>query len=98
MMHSTFFGYNIFNDRIQKLHTDRTIVEKLILLGNSIFNQRPAETFVTLAVYVIAHILDKKRKSAETLTELFEAAPAGNEWLGYNRFFESNIRRTGDFS
>ena len=26
------------------------------------------------------------------------AAPAGNEWLGYNRFFESNIRRTGDFS
>ena len=34
----------------------------------------------------------------ETLTELFDAAPAGNEWLGYNRFFESNIRRTGDFS
>ena len=40
---------------------------------------------------------DNADAKMETLTELFDAAPAGNEWLGYNRFFESNIRRTGDF-
>ena len=41
---------------------------------------------------------DNADAKMETLTELFDAAPAGNEWIGYNRFFESNIRRTGDFS
>ena len=29
----------------------------------------------------------------QTLTELFKGKE-GNEWLGYNRLFESNIRRT----
>ena len=47
---------------------------------------------------VALNLADNADAKMETLTELFEAAPAGNEWLGYNRFFESNIRRTGDFS
>ena len=47
---------------------------------------------------VALNLADNADAKMETLTELFDAAPAGNEWLGYNRFFESNIRRTGDFS
>ena len=30
----------------------------------------------------------------ETFTELFDNAKDPNEWLGYNRLFESNIRKT----
>ena len=47
---------------------------------------------------VALNLADNADAKMETLTELFDAAPAGNEWIGYNRFFESNIRRTGDFS
>ena len=47
---------------------------------------------------VALNLADNADAKMETLTELFDAAPAGNEWLGYTRFFESNIRRTGDFS
>lgn len=33
----------------------------------------------------------------ETLRELFDSAPeGGSEWIGYNRLFESNIRKTTD--
>ena len=46
---------------------------------------------------VALNLADNADAKMETLTELFDAAPAGNEWIGYNRFFESNIRRTGDF-
>ena len=44
---------------------------------------------------VALNLADNADAKMETLTELFDAAPAGNEWIGYNRFFESNIRRTG---
>ena len=47
---------------------------------------------------VALNLADNADAKMETLTELFDAAPAGNEWIGYNRFFESNIRRTGEFS
>lgn len=32
----------------------------------------------------------------ETLTEIFHADKGKKEWLGFNRLFESNLRRTGD--
>ena len=31
----------------------------------------------------------------ETFKEAFQANPDNNDWLGYQKFFESNIRRTG---
>ncbi|MCD8151509.1 MAG: HD domain-containing protein [Clostridiales bacterium] len=39
---------------------------------------------------------DNADAKMETMKEALSAAPAGNlEWQGYNRLFESNIRRTG---
>lgn len=35
---------------------------------------------------VALNLADNADAKMETLTELFDAAPAGNEWLGYNRF------------
>ncbi|MDD7740533.1 MAG: HD domain-containing protein [Fusicatenibacter sp.] len=49
-----------------------------------------------LAEAVALNLADNADAKMETLTELFESAPEENEWLGYNRFFESNIRRTGE--
>ncbi|MCI5648038.1 MAG: 3'-5' exoribonuclease YhaM family protein [Fusicatenibacter sp.] len=49
-----------------------------------------------LSEAVALNLADNADAKMETLTELFESAPQGAEWLGYNRFFESNIRRTGE--
>ena len=33
----------------------------------------------------------------ETLTEIFAADKSKKEWLGFNRIFESNLRKTGEW-
>lgn len=40
------------------------------------------------------HMADNTDAKLETLTELLENAGTENDWLGYNRLFETNIRRT----
>ncbi|MDO4617501.1 MAG: HD domain-containing protein [Lachnospiraceae bacterium] len=49
-----------------------------------------------LAEAVALNLADNTDAKMETLTELFEHADPHAEWLGYNRFFESNIRKTGE--
>ena len=40
------------------------------------------------------NMADNTDAKMETLKELFKSAGASQEWLGYNRLFESNIRRS----
>ncbi len=40
------------------------------------------------------HLADLTDSRMETMTELFENAGDNMDWLGYNRFIESNIRQT----
>lgn len=48
-----------------------------------------------LAEAVALNLADNTDAKMETLTELFDAAAGEQgEWIGYNRFFESNIRKT----
>lgn len=49
-----------------------------------------------LAEAVALNLADNTDARMETLTELFGAAGGKKEWLGYNRLFESNLRKTGD--
>ncbi len=50
-----------------------------------------------LAEAMALNLADNADAKMETLTELFESnSEASGDWLGYNRLFESNIRRTGD--
>ena len=49
-----------------------------------------------LAEAVALNLADNTDARMETLTEIFHADKGKKEWLGYNRFFESNLRRTGD--
>lgn len=49
-----------------------------------------------LAEAVALNLADNTDARMETLTEIFGAAGAKKEWLGYNRLFESNLRKTGD--
>ena len=49
-----------------------------------------------LAEAVALNLADNTDARMETLTEIFAADKGKKEWLGYNRLFESNIRRTGD--
>ena len=45
---------------------------------------------------VALNLADNTDARMETLTEIFAADKSKKEWLGYNRLFESNLRRTGD--
>ena len=45
---------------------------------------------------VALNLADNTDARMETLTEIFAADKGKKEWLGYNRLFESNLRRTGD--
>lgn len=40
------------------------------------------------------NLADNTDAMMETMTEFFAGAMDGSEWIGYNRLFESNIRRT----
>lgn len=42
---------------------------------------------------VALNFADNTDAKMQTFTELLKGAP-GNDWLGYNRLFESNVRRT----
>lgn len=49
-----------------------------------------------LAEAVALNLADNTDARMETLTEIFAGDKGKKEWLGYNRLFESNLRRTGD--
>ncbi len=49
-----------------------------------------------LAEAVALNLADSTDARMETLTEVFAADKGKKEWLGYNRLFESNLRRTGE--
>jgi 3'-5' exoribonuclease len=49
-----------------------------------------------LAEALALNLADNTDARMETLREVLENAGERNDWLGYNRIFESNIRRTGE--
>lgn len=49
-----------------------------------------------LAEAVALNLADNTDARMETLTEIFAADKGKKDWLGYNRLFESNLRRTGE--
>ena len=40
------------------------------------------------------NLADNTDAKMETMTEIFSAAADNTEWMGYNRLFESNLRKT----
>jgi 3'-5' exoribonuclease len=47
-----------------------------------------------LAEAMALNLADNTDAKMETMTEIFAAAADTTEWLGYNRLFESNLRKT----
>lgn len=47
-----------------------------------------------LAEAVALNLADNTDAKMETLTEIFNGAGEQKDWLGYNRFFESNLRKS----
>ena len=46
---------------------------------------------------VALNMADNTDAKMETMKEIFKSAGNGQDWLGYNRLFESNIRRSSQF-
>ena len=42
------------------------------------------------------NLADNTDAKLETMSEVRESAAPDTEWLGFNRFFDSNLRRTGE--
>ena len=42
------------------------------------------------------NLADNTDAKLETMSEVLESASPEMEWLGFNRFFDSNLRRTGE--
>ena len=61
---------------------------KTIIAGNWKMNKTPAEAKAL-------NLADSADAKLQTLTELFKNKK-GTDWLGFNRLFESNIRKTSD--
>ncbi len=49
-----------------------------------------------LAEAVALNLADNLDAKMETITEIFASDKGKKDWLGFNRLFESNLRRTGD--
>ncbi len=49
-----------------------------------------------LAEAVALNLADNMDARMETLTEIFASDKGKKDWIGYNRLFESNLRRTGE--
>lgn len=49
-----------------------------------------------LAEAVALNLADNTDARMQTLTEIFAADKSKKDWLGFNRLFDSNLRRTGD--
>lgn len=47
-----------------------------------------------LAEAAALNLADNTDAKMETITEIFRSAGDNKDWLGYNRFFESNLRKT----
>ena len=47
-----------------------------------------------MAEALALNLADNTDARMQTLTELFEGSSEQGDWLGYNRLFESNIRKT----
>ena len=45
---------------------------------------------------VALNLADNTDARMETITEIFAAYKGKKEWLGYNKLFESNLRRTDE--
>lgn len=41
------------------------------------------------------NLADNTDAKLETMSEVLESGPAEETWLGWNRFFDTNLRRTG---
>lgn len=50
-----------------------------------------------MAEAMALNIADNADAKMETMKELFAGAEEKAEWIGYQRFFESNLRRTSDY-
>ena len=44
---------------------------------------------------IALNLADNLDAKLETMSEVLENAAGNDKWLGYNRFFESNLRKTG---
>ncbi len=51
-----------------------------------------------LAEAVALNLADNTDARMQTIKELFNAAPGNEGWLGYNRLFESNFRRSTNYN
>lgn len=91
-------GSQMLHDRIRELpgfpdKLERELIHCVLAHHGELEYGSPKKP--ALAEAVALNMADNTDAKLETLTEIFSAALPQEEWLGYNRLFESNLRRSG---
>ncbi|MDD3220742.1 MAG: HD domain-containing protein [Lachnospiraceae bacterium] len=90
-------GAQMLHDQIQKipgfpLKLENELVHCILAHHGELEYGSPKKPAMVEAVAL--NMADNTDAKMQTMTEIFENANAQDEWLGYNRLFESNIRKT----
>lgn len=90
-------GYEMVGERVAKIegfpHALASMLRHCILAHHGEYEfgspKKPA-----IAEAIALHFADNLDAKMETMRELFESADPNAEWLGFQRLFESNMRKT----
>jgi 3'-5' exoribonuclease len=94
-----YMGAQMIHDAIQKIEgfpedLERQLVHCILAHHGELEYGSPKKPAMVEAVAL--NLADNTDARMQTLTEIFAADKGKKEWLGFNRLFESNLRRTGD--
>ena len=103
LYHGLTHGFPAFGDGL-----NLEVVQFIMLTGDLLHSQEgcingavtDGDTFQHLLVLVQLQILnyaDNTDAKMETVREVLKAAGDNNEWLGFNRLFDSNFRKSTEF-
>jgi 3'-5' exoribonuclease len=94
-----YMGAQMIHDMAQQIEgfpedLERQLVHCILAHHGELEYGSPKKPALVEAVAL--NLADNTDARMQTLTELFAADKGKKEWLGFNRIFESNLRRTGD--
>lgn len=97
LMGHIFIGANQVSDKIKEIDNfpgklKNELIHCILAHHGELEYGSPKKPAIVEAM--VLNFADNADAKIQTMTEMFEAADSGDDWLGYQRMFESNIRKT----
>ncbi|HHT97670.1 MAG TPA: HD domain-containing protein [Clostridiales bacterium] len=97
LMGHIFIGANQVSDKIKEIDKfpvtlKNELIHCILAHHGELEYGSPKKPAIVEAM--VLNFADNADAKIQTMTEMFEAPDSGDDWLGYQRIFESNIRKT----